>query len=159
MYNPLIILLITTSQLANFMNVYFQTEIVTHDSCRWIYFHDQKFEELQIFENTNIPLSHELYTIPIIENSSTTYITENYNIEPWKNVQKNQIGFWNLEKGIVIKESFSSRRMNLRNITFNVTALHHPPFLLLDNETNPTKITNGFFGHIWNIIQERQNFR
>lgn len=158
MYSPLIILLITTTQLSNFMNNFFQIEIITHDSVKWIYFHDEKFKELKIFEKTNIPLSHEVYSIPIVENSTTTYITEHYNIEPWKNVQENQIGFWNLNQGVVIREGFSSRRMNLRNIIFNVTALHHPPFLSLDNETHPTKITSGFFGHIWNIIQERQNF-
>lgn len=156
MHNSLIILFITTSQLSNFMNDFFQT---TQDSVKWIYFHHHKFKKLKLFDKTNIPLSHEIYTIPIIENSTTTNITEHYNIEPWKNVQENQIGFWSLNQGVVIKESFSNRRMNLKNLTFLISTKHAPPFISLDNQTHPTKITSGFFGHIWNILQDKQNFR
>lgn len=157
MHNPLIILLLTTNNFINFINDLFP--IIKQNSVKWIYFHDQKFKESNIFETTNIPLSTEVYTIPVMENITTTYITEHYNIEPWKSVQKNQIGFWNINQGIVIKQSLISRRMNLRNITFLITTMNAPPFISFDNQTHPTKITSGFFGHIWNILQEKQNFR
>lgn len=156
LHSPLIILFITTSNFINWINEIFP--IINKNSAKWIYFHDNKFEALKIFETTNIPISNEVYTIPLIYNCTTTFITEYYNVQPWKNLEEHQIGFWNFNEGLVIKESISNRRENLRNITILIATKHAPPFTALDNTTNPTALSAGMFGHIWNILEEKRNF-